>query len=147
MANTAPKSGPTAKQRPDDRLGHRTKAEQAQATTLNVKQEEPPPVIPKPNPTWDAVPLGFWNAFITSPVREMYESTDYQTCYYLCDLIQDSYRTGFRPGQLMVIRQLMVDLLFTETARRAANILVARTPEVLNPSRVAAIEAARSRRQ
>ena len=142
----APKSGPTAKQRPEDRLGHRTKAELAGVTTLNVKQEEPVAVAPDPNPNWDTVPLAMWEAFVTSPTRQFHEATDYQTCFYLCDLIQDSYRTGFKPGQLMVIRQLMVDLMFTETARRAANVFITRTPETKDPARVSAMETARNRR-
>lgn len=147
MANSAPKSGPTAKQRPEDRLGHRTAAELANVTTLNVRQEEPPPVIPDPRPAWSSTARMMWDAFVTSPVREYYESTDYAACHFLCDLVTDCQATGYRPGQLMDIRMRMVDLMFTETARRAANIQINRTPPVADPARVAAINRAANRRQ
>lgn len=142
----APKTGPTAKARPEDRLGHRTKAELANVTTITPRQEEPPPVIPAARDDWTDTARMMWDAFITSPVREYYESTDYVSCHFLCDLVTECQRTGYRPGQLMDIRTRMVDLLFTETARRAANIQITRTPPVENPARVAAMSQARNRR-
>jgi len=142
----APKSGPTAKQRSEDRLGHRTKAELDNVRTISPRQEHPDPVIPEPGPEWTDTARMMWDAFVTSPVKELYESVDYVTCHFLCDLVSNCQMTGYRPGQLMVIRQMMVDLLFTETARRAANIQIERTQEVADPKRVAAIERARNRR-
>lgn len=146
MANSAPKSGPTAKQRPEDRLGHRTKAELENVLTISPRQEHAPPVVPEPGDHWTDTARGMWDAFVTSPVSELYESLDYQTCHFLCDLVTNCQETGYRPGQLMVIRQMMIDLLFTETARRAANIQIERTKPVEDPKRVAAIERARTRR-
>ena len=146
MGNTAPKSGPTAKQRPEDRLGHRTKAEQDNVLKISPRQEHADPVVPDEDPAWTDTARMIWSAFTTSPVRELYESTDYVTCHFLCDLVTQCQITGYRPGQLMVVRQMMVDLLFTETARRAANIQIERTKPVEDPARVAAIERARARR-
>lgn len=142
----APRSGPTAKQRPEDRLGHRTAAEQASVTQLNVRQEEPPPVIPSPEPDWAPVAVMMWDAWTTSPLRELYESTDYAACHLLCSVVTEITRTGYRAGQLQTVREMMRDLLFTETARRAADIQITRTQPVQDPARVAAMATARARR-
>jgi len=143
----APKSGPTAKQRSEDRLGHRTAAELANVTTISPRQEEPPPVVPEPRESWSDTARMMWDAFVSSPVREYFESTDYAACHFLCDLVTDCQATGYRPGQLMDIRMRMVDLMFTESARRAANIQINRTPAVQDPARVAAINQAANRRR
>lgn len=142
----APKSGPTAKQRPDDRLGHRTKAEQGNVTTITVPQEADPPIIPGPSPAWTQTAKDAWTAFTTSPARQYWESTDYVTAHFLCDLITSCQTSGYRAGQVQMIRQLMVDLLFTETARRAADLQITRTPEQVDPAKVSAMEYARNRR-
>lgn len=142
----APRSGPTAKQRPDDRLGHRTKAEQGNVTTITVPQEAAPPVIPAPKPEWTQTAKDAWASFVDSPAKQYWESTDYVTASFLCDLITSCQTTGYRAGQVQMVRQLMVDLMFTETARRAADLQITRTPPVANPARVAALEAARNRR-
>lgn len=142
----APKTGPTAKQRPDDRLGHRTKAEQGNVTTITVPQEAPPPVVPAPKPGWTETAVQAWQAFVDSPARQYWESTDYVTAQFLCDLITSCQTSGYRAGQVQMVRQLMVDLLFTETARRAADLQINRTPEKADPAKVSAMEYARNRR-
>lgn len=142
----APKTGPTAKQRPDDRLGHRTKAEQAGVTVLNVPQEAAPPFVPSPAPSWTATAVDAYRAFCESPAKQYWESTDYVTAHFLCDLITTCQNTGYRAGQVQMVRQLMADLMFTETARRAVDLQINRTPEQADPARVAAMDAARNRR-
>ncbi len=115
-------------------------------TSLNVSQEAPPPVIPDPSPHWTPTALMAWEAFLANPASQYAEGTDYVAAQYLCDLISETQRTGYRAGQVQMVRQLMVDLLFMESARRAVNIEINRTPEVEDPARVSALEIARNRR-
>lgn len=144
----APLTGRTGKQRPEDRLGHRTKAEQAKVARLPVPEDAPPVVIPEANPNWGTGTMQIWQSILVSPVSEAYyQDSDYATAWYFCELVEDSLSRGIKTkGQLETLRKFMQDLLLTESARRAADILIDRSPVEQDDARVLAMQAARDRR-
>lgn len=142
----APNSGRTAKQRPEDRLGHRSAAEQSSVTRIDAT-DHPAPVIPPPSPMWTDSAIMVWQSILASPLKVYYEGTDYAVAYILCDLIADLSTNGLKTrGQIESLRKMMVDLGMTESSRRAADMIIQRIPVNQDPARVRAIETARSRR-
>lgn len=151
MSSNAPKSGPTAKKDPADRLGHRSKAEQAKTDVIDAGASLPEITIPlglEPSSEWHPAALAFWNTYLSSPLRAYYEGTDIATAWYTCELISNSIKGGTPAGQSQHIRMYLADLGATEAARRAMDIKISRTePEdpakVVTAQRVAERRAAR----
>lgn len=150
----APKTGPTAKKRAEDRLGHRTKAEQAREDVIQVGPDEPPVEdtvladgtnLGVPD-YWHKVAVFAWNAFCESPLRRFYENTDYVHAWVTCELIHKTVTTGMGPGMAMQLRMYLNDLGFTEGARRSMDVAIRRETEVADPEKVVAKERLAERR-
>lgn len=148
----APKTGPTAKKRPEDRLGHRTKAEQAKMDMVEVSEEEIEALKSTlsgdlaPAEYWHPVALKGWESFIQSPLRRFYEDTDYVQAWVTCELIHRSIKDGMSAGRAMQLRMYMNDLGFTEGARRQMGIAIKRQTEKPDPAKVVAKERLEQRR-
>lgn len=151
----APKTGPTAKKRPEERLGHRTKAEQAKMDEVTVSDEEIDAlksslsVDMAPAEYWHPVALKGWESFCQSPLSRFYEQTDYVQAWVTCELIHRCIKDGMSAGRAMQLRMYMNDLGFTEGARRTMDIAIKRETEKADPAKVVAkerLEAQRAKR-
>lgn len=148
----APKTGITGKKRPEDRLGHRTKAEQARMDEIVVSEEEIEAlksnlsVDMAPAEYWHPVALKGWQAFNESPLRRFYEDTDYVQAWVTCELIHRSIKDGMSAGRAMQLRMYLSDLGFTEGARRAMDVAIKRETEKPDPAKVVAKERLEARR-
>lgn len=148
----APKTGPTAKKRPEDRLGHRTKAEQAKMDEVVVSDEEIEALKSTltgdlaPAEYWHPVALKGWHTFCESPIRRFYEETDYVQAWITCELIHQCIKDRMSAGRAMQLRMYMNDLGFTEGARRTMDIAIKRETEKADPAKVIAKERLEARR-
>ena len=148
----ASKTGPGAKKRPEDRLGHRTKAEQAKMDEVIVSDEEIEALKSSvtadlgPNEDWHPVALKGWEAFNESPLRRFYEQTDYVQAWVTCELIHRCIKDGMSAGRAMQLRMYLNDLGFTEGARRTMDIAIKRETEKPDPAKVIAKERLEERR-
>lgn len=146
----APKTGPTAKKRPEDRLGHRTKAEQAKMDEITPEEIEALTAdlgdILAPAEHWHHVALAGWEAFCNSPLKRFYERTDYVQAWVTCELIHRCLKDGMSAGRAMQLRMYLNDLGFTEGARRTMDIAIQRQVEAPDPAKVVAKERLEARR-
>lgn len=143
----APKTGPTAKKRPEDRLGHRPT--EGTMDEIEVDEEFIPPSGPasvKPNPQWHPVAKAGWDTFCQSPLSRVYEATDYVQAWVTCELIDRAIKGGMTAGQSMQLRMYMNDLGFTEGARRAMDIAIKREAPKVDPKKVASLDRMRERK-
>lgn len=148
----APKTGPTAKKRPEDRLGHRTRAEQARMDEILVSDEEIEALKSSltsdlvPAEYWHPVALKAWQSFNQSPLRRFYEQTDYVQAWVTCELIHQCVKDRMSAGRAMQLRMYLNDLGFTEGARRTMDIAIKRETEKVDPAKVVAQERLEARR-
>jgi len=148
----ASRTGPGAKKRPEDRLGHRTRAEQAKMDEVVVSEEEIEALKSSlstdltPAEYWHPVALKGWESFNESPLRRFYEDTDYVQAWVTCELIHRSIKDGMSAGRAMQLRMYMNDLGFTEGARRTMDIAIKRQVEAADPKKVVAKERLEARR-
>ena len=148
----APKTGPTAKKRPDERLGHRTKAEQAKMDEITISAEEIEALKSTlgtdlaPADYWHPVALFSWQSFCESPLRRFYENTDYAQAWVTCELIHRCLKDGMSAGRAMQLRMYLNDLGFTEGARRQMDVAIKREVEKADPAKVVAKERLEARR-
>ncbi len=148
----APRTGPTAKKRADERLGHRTKAEQAKMDEIVVSEEEIEALKSSlttdltPAEYWHEVALKGWQSFNESPLRRFYEQTDYVQAWVTCELIHRCIKDGMSAGRAMQLRMYLNDLGFTEGARRTMDIAIKRQTEKADPAKVVAKERLEARR-
>lgn len=149
----APKTGPTAKKRPEDRLGHRTKAEQVKMDEVTVSAEEMKAIQSRcvdsdlaPADYWHPVALSGWVSFCDSPLKRFYEQTDYVQAWVTCELIHRCIKDGMSAGRAMQLRMYLNDLGFTEGARRTMDIAIKRETEKADPAKVVAKERLEARR-
>lgn len=148
----APKTGRTAKKRPEERLGHRTKAEQAKMDEITISDEEVEALKASlgsdlaPAEYWHPVALKGWESFCQSPLRRFYEDTDYVQAWVTCELIHRSIKDGMSAGRAMQLRMFLNDLGFTEGARRTMDIAIKRETEKADPAKVVAKERLEARR-
>jgi hypothetical protein len=148
----APKTGPTAKKRPEDRLGHRTKAEQAKMDEVVVSDEEIEALKSSltgdltPAEYWHPVALKGWQTFCESPLRRFYEQTDYVQAWITCELIHQCVKDRMSAGRAMQLRMYLNDLGFTEGARRTMDVAIKRETEKPDPAKVVARERLEARR-
>lgn len=148
----APRTGPTAKKLPSERLGHRTKAEQAKMDEIVVSDEEIEALKSSlttdltPAEYWHEVALKGWESFNQSPLRRFYEQTDYVQAWVTCELIHRCIKDGMSAGRAMQLRMFMNDLGFTEGARRTMDIAIKRQTEAPDPAKVVAKERLEARR-
>lgn len=147
----ASKTGPGAKKRPEDRLGHRTKAEQAKMEDL-IPDEEIEALKATlsadldPAEYWHPVALKGWESFCESPLKRFYENTDYVQAWVTCELIHRCLKDGMSAGRSMQLRMYLNDLGFTEGARRTMDIAIQRQTEKADPAKVVAKERLEARR-
>jgi hypothetical protein len=148
----APKTGPTAKKRPEERLGHRTKAEQARTDEITVSAEEIEALKASlgtdlgPAEYWHPVALKGWESFCQSPLQRFYEDTDYVQAWVTCELIHRCIKDGMSAGRAMQLRMFLNDLGFTEGARRTMDIAIKRETEKADPAKIVAKERLDARR-
>jgi len=148
----APKTGPGAKKRPEDRLGHRTKAEQAKMDEIVVSDEEIEALKSSltsdlaPAEYWHPVALKGWESFNQSPLRRFYEQTDYVQAWVTCELIHRCIGDRMSAGRAMQLRMYLNDLGFTEGARRTMDVAIKREVEKADPAKVVAQERLEARR-
>jgi hypothetical protein len=149
----APKTGPTAKKRAEDRLGHRSQAEQSKMDEVVVSDEEIEALKSSlssdlaPAEYWHPVALKGWQSFNESPLRRFYEQTDYVQAWVTCELIHRSLDDGMSAGKAMQLRMYLNDLGFTEGARRTMDIAIKRETEKPDPKKVVAKERLEERRR
>jgi hypothetical protein len=149
----APRSGPTAKKRPEDRLG---KPRQAGGHILSEVISAPPSEFDVVSTdlvadvNWHSVAIEAWEAFCSSPLRRYHERTDYVHAWVTCSLIDSAIGDGMTAGKAMQLRMYLNDLGFTEGARRAMDMQISRQVEAPDPKKVIAKErlaAARASRE
>lgn len=149
MKIAAPKTGPTAKKNPGDRMGHRDHAskgmDQLDPDEINVTIEVPAGL--QPNPIWHPVALASFKAFLESPLRVYTEDTDIVHAWMTCELIHQCISGRMGAGQAQHLRMYMNDLGFTESARRAIDVQINRTPKKEDPAKLAAVTRMQDRRQ
>jgi hypothetical protein len=141
-ANTVPRSGPTAKKNPEDRLGHRSKADQNRADVINpeeVSREIEVPEGLEPDKNWHPVAKAAYRSYLESPLRAFYEDTDLVHLWACCELLSQTIARGMSAGQSQHLRQYMNDLGFTESARRAIDIQIKRGTPRVDPAKLASV--------
>ena len=110
--------GPVGK-RSAERKGHRTQAELAvsKGTMRSVSK-------PKPNPDWhDIARYAFDQAMGKSGTADWAQNSDWLVAWMLAENIDDYLKSSRRSAMAMAeIRQLMSDLMFTESSRRRVGI-------------------------
>lgn len=141
----APKTGPTAKKRSDERHGHRTEAEQSKAIPVTTSDQLADP--PEANPEWHYSVRQIWDALLISPLRSRSEATDWAQAYFTMDALTNVVESGYAAGKMMNAVSLMNALLLTESARLAANVQITRTVAEVDHSKLSSLEAARVRRE
>lgn len=125
----APKSGPTAKKRSDERHGHRTLAEKSQTETVEVLSGVivPSMEVGEPDPAWSPLAHSFWNALRVTPLGRFDEATDVAFHRAFCALTSQLERGNWSsPGLVMAWHSMAKDLGMTEIQRRAASIEIQR---------------------
>ena len=133
--------GPVGK-RSAERKGHRTQAELAvsKGTMRSVSK-------PKANPDWHYIAkYAFNQAMGKSGTADWAQNSDWLAAWLLAENIDDYLKSSRRSAMAMAeIRQLMSDLMFTESSRRRVGIELEEevAPEV-DPG-VAGVNAARDR--
>lgn len=133
--------GPAPK-RSEERKGHRTKGELAvsKGTARAVTK-------PKANPEWhDLAKYAFNYGMGKSGTVDYAQNSDWVVAWLLAEQIDDYLKSGRRSAMAAAeIRQLMSDLMFTESSRRRVGIELEEevVPEV-DPG-VAGVNAARER--
>ena len=133
--------GPAPK-RAAERKGNRTQAELAvsKGTLRSVSK-------PKANPEWhDIARYAFDQAMGKSGTADWAQNSDWLVAWMLAENIDDYLKSSRRSAMAMAeIRQLMSDLMFTESSRRRVGIELEEevVPEV-DPG-VAGVNAARER--
>lgn len=146
----APKTGPTAKKLPGDRLGHRSQAENSRMDVIMVGDEQvafkDAPASLAPNPEWHPVAKAGWDTFCQSPLIRNYEATDYVHAWVTCELISTCLKDGMSAGRAKELRMYMNDLGFTEGARRAMDIAIQRGAPEVDPKMVASLDRMRERK-
>ena len=129
-------------QRAEARKGHRTQAELAvtKGTARAVTK-------PKANPEWhDLAKYAFSYGMGKSGTVDYAQNSDWVVAWLLAEQIDDYLKSGRRSAMAAAeIRQLMSDLMFTESSRRRVGIELEEevVPEV-DPG-VAGVNAARER--
>lgn len=115
--------GPVGK-RPDQRHGHRTKAEQAHDTVTPGAEL----VWPAAGSTWRAPARRLYEAARSSGQVAEWQQTDVEACWILCDQIarELGYRHSMSAVMLQAVTGGMNDLLMTVGSRRRAKLELAR---------------------
>lgn len=110
--------GPSPK-RSEERKGHRTQAE------LAVTKGTARPVSkPKANPDWCYIAkYAFTQAMGKSGTNDYAQNSDWLAAWFLAEQLDDYVRSSRRSSMAAAeIRQLMGDLMFTESSRRRVGI-------------------------
>lgn len=120
---------PGMPKRSDERMGHRTAAEQ----TVDKVELGGPVRIPEPDPSWSPIALFAWEAYKSSPVNIYYTETDIAYGWMTCHAIHEAYESG-SAMKLQAMESLMRNGLFNEADRRRVKIEVTQKEPVTNPT-------------
>lgn len=116
-----------AKKRTDQRLGHRTKAEQK----VDKPQATEPVEIPEPDENWHPIVLRLYDGLRKSPHNVYMTSADWSYAFLAMDSVQEYLHSTSSNGRsamkLSAINDMLKSLLFTESDRRKANIEIQRS--------------------
>lgn len=112
--------GPAPK-RSEERKGH---AHQAGGHAAGITKGVARRVSkPKPNPEWCDFAKYVFDAFGKSGTADWAQNTDWAAAWILAENVNDYLRTSRRSAMAMSeIRQMMGDLMYTESARRRAGV-------------------------
>lgn len=80
------------------------------------------PKIPKPNPEWHGIALGWYRSLALSGQSRWYEATDWAMAYLAADLLDSQLQDGYRPGLLAEFNDISARLLCAEGDRRRMRI-------------------------
>lgn len=133
--------GPIPK-RSEDRKGHRTQAE------LAVTKGTARPVSkPKANPDWHYIAkYAFNQAMGKSGTNDFAQNSDWLAAWFLAEQLDDYVKSSRRSSMAAAeIRQLMGDLMFTESSRRRVGIELEEPAEAKVDKGAEGVNAARER--
>lgn len=119
---------PGMPKRSDERMGHRTQAEQ----TVDKVELGGPVRIPDADPDWSPIAVFAWEAYIASPVNIYYTETDIAYGWMTCDAINTAYKDK-SAMKVAAMESLMRNGLFNEADRRRVKIEVTQKEPVSNP--------------
>lgn len=144
MAGVAGRSGGRNAKRPEAKLGHPKTAQSAVKDFDRIDaSDEPEAFVPEPNPNWTKAALLVWESVIASPTKIFAESTDYAYLYIVCEAVEQMAENGYKGIQVQAVNSMFSNLGMTEIQRRAAKILIDRTPAPVELAPVRQIEDAR----
>lgn len=114
--------GPIGK-RPEDRQGHRTKAE--------LKTDKAPAaervIVPDPDPDWHPIARMYWDSFSASGQVEFWESSDWVAAFDVMEEISRYKDAGRRSSQMRAaIDSILARLAVTDGDRRRLKIELTR---------------------
>lgn len=133
--------GPVPK-RSEERLGNRTQAE------LAVTKGTARPVSkPKANPDWHYIAkYAFNQAMGKSGTNDYAQNSDWLAAWFLAEQLDDYVKSSRRSSMAAAeIRQLMGDLMFTESSRRRVGIELEEPAEAKVDKGAEGVNAARDR--
>lgn len=120
-----PGKGGRMPKRADQRLGHRTKAEQNQTDQLDITGPVEPGelLISDPHP----IVMELWESALDSAQRQYMEPTDWAFLQFTLNELQDYLYSEKKNGQILTsIYSALNDLLFTEGSRRRVRLEINR---------------------
>jgi hypothetical protein len=120
---------PAIPKRTEDRMGHRTQAEQ----TVDKVVVGGPVRIPEPDEDWHPIALFAWEAFKASPLNIYYTETDMAFGWMTCDAIDAAYLSK-SAMKIQAAESMMRNGLFNEADRRRIRIEVTRQEPETNPT-------------
>jgi hypothetical protein len=144
MAGVAGRSGGRNAKRPEAKLGHpKTAANAATSFDRIDASDHEEAVIPEPNPEWGTAALLVWESVVNSPTKIFAESSDYAYLYITCEAVNSMAESGYKGILVQAVNSLFSNLGMTEIQRRAAKILIDRTPAPPELAPVAQIDDAK----
>lgn len=131
--------GPVGK-RSNQLHGHRSQAEMDEYEKVTV--DEPPAVMPDPEPGWHQIAKGWYLSLKESGQSRFYEPSDWATAKYVAEAMSKNLNAGRFSGQLFAaIMSGMSNLLVTEGDRRRVKLELERSGALEDPDEVASVTA------
>lgn len=124
---------PTTPKRAEQRLGHRTKAEQARTTVVQVQAGEVE--VPAPGERWHELARDWYLGLAESGHARFFEPSDWHAARYVAEaMTRHLSEEKFSATMFAAVWTSMNDLLTTETARRRVHLQLQRGPADADPS-------------
>ncbi|MFN2496971.1 MAG: hypothetical protein ABR608_13850 [Pseudonocardiaceae bacterium] len=108
--------------RSEERLGHRTKAEQDRTSKAPAGET---PAVPDPDPDWHPNAKRFYAALRTSGQSQFYEGTDWALGWHVAALMSENVTNPDSRNAAALLGQILKgteQLLATEGARRRVHL-------------------------